>query len=65
MVPKLLPTSHNLPRGLSLKAQFSYGVVSPSGPGFTQVVPRTTSLLEAARGRAQSHERDPAHDVLF
>ena len=59
MVPRLLSTSRDSPREPSLKTPFSYGVVSLFGPRFAQVVPYTTSLLEAVWGPTRLHEMDP------
>ena len=50
-------TSRGWPEGLSLGVPFSYGVVSPSDPGFVKVAIHNTDPSEAILGRVQSHER--------
>ena len=58
IVPRLLLTFRGWPRGPSLKAPFSYEVVSPFDPGFTQVVLHMVSLLKVVQGQARSHNRN-------
>ena len=50
LVPKLLPTSCDWPRGFLPEALLSYGVISPSDLEFERIAPHMTNLLEVAQG---------------
>ena len=58
LVPRLLPTSRDWPRGPSLRAPFSYKVVSLIVLGSARAVRHTIGLLEALWGQVRFHERD-------
>jgi len=51
LVPRLLPTSRDWPRGPLLRASLSREVVSLDVPGSAWAVPHTTGLLEAVWGQ--------------